>query len=124
MRRHRHDEGHAAEARLGGPPGGLPLSNLAKDHHYEQLFSTTIGGRAPTVKLAHQVVEFQRQTRSLRFAGLASDWADQSCLSPSGMLKRPPHPLVTAQRLVLQIPVEIPLPPPNAPKSSRKFVIA
>lgn len=40
---------------------------------------TTIGGGASTVELARQVVERCRQSISLRFVGLASDWADWSC---------------------------------------------
>jgi hypothetical protein len=51
-----------------------------EDHRQKRLFPTTIGGGATTVELAHQVVERPRQSKSLRFAGLASDWADRSCL--------------------------------------------
>ena len=46
-------------------------------------FPTTIGGGATTVELAHQVVWHRRQSKSLKLAGLASDWADRSCLVAS-----------------------------------------
>jgi len=51
-----------------------------EDHCQKRLFPTTIGGGATTVELAHQVVERRRQSKALKFAGLASDWADRSCL--------------------------------------------
>jgi hypothetical protein len=53
---------------------------LLEDHRQKRLFPTTIGGGATTVELAHQVVERRRQSKSLKLAGLASDWADRSCL--------------------------------------------
>jgi hypothetical protein len=37
-------------------------------------------GGATTVELAHQLVERPRQSKSLKFAGLASGWAARSCL--------------------------------------------
>jgi hypothetical protein len=37
-------------------------------------------GGATTVELAHQLVERPRQSKSLKFAGLASGWEDWSCL--------------------------------------------
>jgi hypothetical protein len=60
--------------------GSSPSRYLLEDHNQKRLFPTTIGGGATTVELAHQEVERRRQSKSLKFAGLASDWADRSCL--------------------------------------------
>ena len=59
------------------------IVSLLEDHRQKRLFPTTIGGGATTVELAHQVVERRRQSKSLRFARLASDWADRSRLVAS-----------------------------------------
>lgn len=53
--------------------------SLLEDHNQKRLFPTTMGEGATAVELPHQLAEPRRQNKSLKFAGLASDWTNQSC---------------------------------------------
>jgi NADH dehydrogenase FAD-containing subunit len=64
------EQRHAADA-LRAPL--MPSVTLLEDHRQKRLFPTAIGGGATTIELAHQVVARRRQSKSLKFPGLASD---------------------------------------------------